>query len=114
MINVHIFRDRDNIVCFEIVGHSDYAQHGKDIVCAAVSVLAQTSLMALVEVCGIEESRLSYNIDDELGNIVVSLPEDIDAEEIEKSQIVFKTFELGIKAIIESYPNNVALITREV
>ena len=114
MINVNIFRDKDNIFGFEIVGHSDYAQYGKDIVCAAVSVLAQTSLMALVEVCGIEEGRLNYSLDDKLGNMVVSLPDDIDSEKEEKSQIVLKTFELGIKSIIESYPNNVALITREV
>ena len=28
--------------CITITGHADYAPHGQDIVCAAVSTLAQT------------------------------------------------------------------------
>ena len=71
-------------------------------------------MMALTELCGIEESKLDYSIDDKSGFLEVNLPKDIDIECKGKSQIVLKTFELGVKSIIESYPNNVALITREV
>ncbi|MDR7870266.1 MAG: ribosomal-processing cysteine protease Prp [Tissierellaceae bacterium] len=114
MINIKIFRNKDNIIGFKIKGHANFAEYGEDIVCAAISVLSQTSLMALVEVCGIEESKLHYSIDDKTGFLEVNLPKNIDIESLEKSQIVLKTFELGVKSIIESYPNNVALNNREV
>ena len=114
MIDIKIYRDQNNIIGFEIGGHASYAEYGQDIVCAAVSVLGQTCLMALVDVCQIEEDRIDYSIDDEIGFLQVNLPKKLSIIEIEKSQIVLKTFELGIKSIIESYPNNVTLINREV
>ena len=114
MIDVEILRDKDYIISLKVKGHADFANYGEDIVCAAVSVLSQTSLMALVEVCHIEENKLDYRIDDKTGFLEINLPKNLDIESLEKSQIVLKTFELGIKSIIESYPNNVALINREV
>lgn len=114
MINIQVFRDRDYIIGFKIEGHANYAAYGKDIVCAAISVLSQTSLMALVEICGIEESKLNYKINDETGFLEVNLPRNLNIKTIEKSQIVLRTFELGVKSIIESYPNNVTLINGEV
>lgn len=114
MINVQVFRNKDYIIGFKIEGHANYATFGKDIVCAAISVLSQTSLMALVDVCGIDESKLNYKIDDETGFLEVNLPRNLNIKTIEKSQIVLKTFELGVKSIVESYPDNVTLINGEV
>lgn len=114
MINVKIFRNKDYITGFKIKGHADFQEYGKDIVCAAVAVLSQTSLMALVEVCGIDESKLNYKIDDETGFLEVNLPRNLNINVIEKSQIVLRTFELGVKSIVESYPNNVTLRNGEV
>ena len=112
MINVEIFRDKDYIIGFEVKGHANFAKYGEDIVCAAISVLSQTSLMSLIEVCSIEERKLDYSIDDETGFLEIKLPKNLDRESLKKSQIVLKTFELGVKSIIESYPNNVALVNR--
>ena len=114
MINVKIFRHKDSILGFKIKGHANYRNFGEDIVCAAISVLAQTSLMALVEVCGIDEDKLNYRIDDETGFLEVNLPRNLNIKTLENSQIVLRTFELGVKSIIESYPNNVALVNGEV
>lgn len=114
MIDIQVFRDSDYIIGFKVEGHANYAAFGKDIVCAAISVLSQTSLIALVEVCGIHEDQLNYKIDDETGFLEVNLPRNLNIKTIEKSQIVLKTFELGVKSIIESYPDNVTLINREV
>lgn len=114
MINVKIFRYKDSISGFKIKGHANSAKYGEDIVCAAVSVLAQTSLMALVEVCGIDEDELYYQIDDKTGFLEVNLPRNLNIKTLENSQIVLRTFELGVKSVIESYPNNVALINGEV
>ena len=71
--------------------------------CAAVSVLAQTTLLALVEcVWAKKEDRIKYEIDDNRGFLNVELPIDIEKPELDKTQIVLEAFFLGIKSIIES------------
>lgn len=115
MIKVNLYKNKeDYIEKYNVSGHAGYASKGQDIVCAAVSVLAQTTLMSLIEVCGIDEEEIKYAIDDEKGILDVNIPKTIDSDIRNKVQIVLKTFELGIKSIIESYPGYVTLEYREV
>lgn len=45
---IHITAEMaDGQMKIEAVGHSNYAEHGKDIVCAAVSAIMQTTLLGL-------------------------------------------------------------------
>jgi len=115
MIKVTIFKDREGYIGrYNISGHAGYDIKGKDIVCAAVSVLAQTTLISLVEVCGVRENILDYEIDEKKGIIDVSLPKTIDRSLRMKTEIVLKTLEVGIKSILENYPEYVTLKYREV
>ena len=115
MIEVKLYTNsEDYIEKYNVSGHAMYASKGEDIVCAAVSVLAQTTLMSLIEVCGIDEDEIKYSIDDEKGILDVNIPKTIDTDIRNKVQIVLKTLELGIKSIIESYPGYVTLEYREV
>ncbi|NLV89822.1 MAG: ribosomal-processing cysteine protease Prp [Tissierellia bacterium] len=110
MIIVRVYRDHENYIKkYTVEGHANFDEYGKDIVCAAVSVLAQTTLLALVDVCGLKEDRIKYEIDDNRGFLNVELPIDIEKPELDKTQIVLETFFLGIKSIIESYPEYVKL-----
>ncbi len=114
MIKVNLYKDRDgNIMRYKIYGHGDHGPYGQDIVCAGVSVLSQTALISLVEVLAIDEDKILYTIDQD-GYLDVSLPEDVDYNTKNEIQIVMKTMEVGIKSIIESYPENVTLKYREV
>jgi uncharacterized protein YsxB (DUF464 family) len=70
---VTVNRYKGEIISIESKGHSGYAQHGKDIVCAAVSVLMQALLVGVQEISGkssgsnlIEKDsyfKLEWNID---------------------------------------------------
>lgn len=40
MIDVTFFLHNDSVIGYELSGHSDYAENGSDIVCAAVSSAA--------------------------------------------------------------------------
>ena len=60
MINAKVFWQGKRLIGFDIRGHADYAPHGEDIVCAAVSVLAITAVNSLLEQVGpvmIKQSR---------------------------------------------------------
>lgn len=115
MIRVKLFKDKQgNIKKYTIEGHAEYKAHGEDIVCAAVSMLSQTTLISLVDVCGLKEKDVIYSIDENIGYLDVNLPINIDSSILEKTQIVLKTLEVGIKSVIESYSRYVTLEYREV
>ena len=115
MIRVKIFRGENNYIKkYTISGHANFDDHGKDIVCAAISVLSQTVLLSLVEVCGLEEESIEYTIDEKIGFLDVNLPRNIENEILEKTQIVLNTLVVGINSVIESYPKYVTLQNREV
>lgn len=115
MIIARILKDKNNYIKrYTIEGHANYDDYGKDIVCAAISVLAQTTLISLVEVCGLEKKTIKYSIDDEFGFLDVNLPRNIEISILEKTQIVLKTLVVGINSVIESYPEYVTLEYGEV
>ena len=115
MISISILRNKKGLIHRYIVeGHADYREEGEDIVCAAVSVLAQTTLIALNEVCKIDEKDLDFNIDEDIGYLEVNLPRNLDRDKASRAEIVLRTFEIGIKSIIETYPKYITLKYREV
>ncbi|NLY67611.1 MAG: ribosomal-processing cysteine protease Prp [Tissierellia bacterium] len=115
MTKVTIYKnDKGYILRYKVLGHSGYDVKGKDIVCAAVSCLSQTALIALVEVLNIREEDIDYFIDEDMGLLDVKIPQNMPSEKLEKINIVLRTFEVGIKSIIESYPGYVTLLYEEV
>ncbi len=115
MIIAKIYKDKHNYIKkYTIKGHAEYDEHGKDIVCAAISVLSQTALLSLVEVCHLDEREIKYSIDDKTGFLDVNLPKNIENSILEKTQIVLNSLVVGINSVIESYPQYVTLEYREV
>lgn len=103
-----------SIVEYEINGHAGYGAFGKDILCASISILSQTALISLNEVCGIEENNISYLIDDKKGYLKVSLPIELPKVQREKADIVLKTMEVGLRGLVDIYPDYITLKYREV
>ncbi|NMB08683.1 MAG: ribosomal-processing cysteine protease Prp [Tissierellia bacterium] len=115
MTKVEIYKDnKGNIIRYKISGHAGFAEKGEDVVCAAVSALSQTALVSLVEVIGISEKELEFYIDEKKGILDVQLPKLIGEITNKEAQILLKTFEIGIKKIVESYSEYVTLKYREV
>ncbi len=96
MTTVKIIKKNDLIVKVEASGHACFAEHGKDIVCAAVSALCQGTLLGLKKVLKInpevvvdrKKSIISFDLLN-LNNI-----------EIDNAQILLKTLELSLKDIL--------------
>ena len=82
-------------------GHADYAERGKDIVCAAVSSLCTSFANALVK------NGVSYEtIRVEAGNFLVSATI---TENKEKCEGAFDMTVLGLASLAEQYPSNIFL-----
>ena len=81
---------------FTSIGHAGYAESGKDIVCAAVSVLVFTTVNALEEIAG---EKLNVVQNKEAGLLDCRFPEGIH----EKGILLMATMLLGLKDIISVY-----------
>ena len=114
MIKIDFYKNKQGYIYrYKMSGHSNYDEYGRDIVCAAVSILAQTALMSFVSVCDVNEEDINYTMDDD-GFLDVEIPQFVDSETKREIEIIMKTLEVGIKSIIENYPENVTLKYREV
>lgn len=84
----------------KVSGHAGYAQHGQDIVCAAVSALTQTLIRSIED---LTSDKIEYEIspgkaDIKYGNLS------------EKSKCLVDSFFIGVCMIADEYPENVRIM----
>ncbi|MBU5592727.1 ribosomal-processing cysteine protease Prp [Clostridium sp. MSJ-4] len=108
MTSVLFKKKDDKIIAFDINGHAGYASEGEDIVCAAISALSQSVIIGLEEVLYIKPD---YNIKD--GFLCMSI-RDNSIEDIEKSQVLLKTFLKSLQSISVSYVGYITIQIEEV
>ena len=57
LIKIKFEYDKNNIIGFKVSGHANYANYGKDIVCASVSSIVITSINLMIS---IDKESISY------------------------------------------------------
>ena len=82
-----------------IIGHANYAEPGKDIVCAAVSILAQNLMLSIEELTA---DKIQYSM--QPGTVCIKF-----RDLSEQAQLLIDSFFIGVKAIAEAYPENVKI-----
>ena len=104
MISAVLYQGRDGLDACRITGHSGQAESGRDIVCAAVSILGCTCVNAMETVCGIIP-EITENDD---GILAFQLPEMNPADNA-KAQILMGALKQGLSDLAEEYPRNITL-----
>ncbi|WP_406677912.1 ribosomal-processing cysteine protease Prp [Moorella sp. ACPs] len=110
MIRIVFWQERGgSLTGFTVSGHSGYRPKGEDIVCAAVSALAQTAVLSLKDHLE-EEPRVSIRE----GFLECRLPACLSPAGQEKARVILKTIETGLNAIATDYGDYVRLEYRRV
>lgn len=109
MITVEILRKKGNIINFSVKGHANADEYGKDIVCASISILTQTSVLALYELLDID---VVYEMDD--GWLYCEIPKISDDALREKVNLILDTMVLGVKGTMQMYSKFVKMVDKEV
>ncbi|MFW5647953.1 MAG: ribosomal-processing cysteine protease Prp [Candidatus Alkaliphilus sp. MAG34] len=110
MILISIYRNSNKAIeRFVIEGHAHMADPGKDIVCAAVSALGQTTVLSLRQIANID---IEYEI--KKGYLGCKLPKKLTGKELYESELLIDTMLLGLKNIQEGYPKHVKIRDKEV
>ncbi|WP_418790732.1 ribosomal-processing cysteine protease Prp [Phosphitispora sp. TUW77] len=108
MIIVSIERSNGTIRGYTVKGHAGYLPPGEDIVCAAVSMLTQTTLLGLMRFI---KEGLSYHIDS-LGTLTCRLPEELSKKEQLQAQAILETMVMGLKNLQGNYKGYIRVFNR--
>lgn len=95
MIAVSVRKDE-----IKVSGHANYAEEGKDVVCAGVTALTQTLVKSIEDLA---EDKIEYDIvpgrvDIKYGNLS------------EKSKTLVDSFFIGICMIVDEFPDHVKIV----
>ena len=97
MIKVNVISNKNHIDKINILGHADYEEYGKDIVCSSVSSIVTTTVNGIID---IDKEYLTV---DEVkdGMIITILKKDNICDKLIKNMLSL------LKALEESYPENI-------
>ena len=96
MINIKVFVKDGIYSGFEIRGHAGYDEYGRDIVCAAVSMLVINTINSIEQ---FTDDHFSAEAEEESGYIKFLLEDTISHD----STILMNSLVLGLQAVEEQY-----------
>ena len=109
MIRISVKRDKRNrIVEYRVTGHAGYDEYGRDVVCSAVSAIAQAAIIGLVKVAGIEAE---YSIDG--GDLYCAVPH-LEGQRRREADLLLDTMFYTLESIRDGYPGNILISETEV
>lgn len=109
MTKICVYRNKKDIVKYTVSGHTEFSEAGSDVVCAAISTLAYTTLNGLTDVVKI---HVGYQIAD--GYLECILPKELSKEERTQANVLLETFYLSAKNLKEQYDEYITIMELEV
>ena len=108
MINVTIYTKNNSIVGFKSEGHAGYEDIGKDIICAAVSVLVINTANSIEK---FTSDEFVEECDDENGMVLFKIKTEYPSKE---ASLLLRSFQLGIIGIAKEHSEYVCVSFKEV
>ncbi|WP_434402523.1 ribosomal-processing cysteine protease Prp [Planococcus sp. 11815] len=99
MIQVTIHQTDSYIHGFEMSGHADFAEHGKDLVCAGASAVSFGAVNAIMELTGIEPDIEQADS----GFLKIAFPENMDKKTDEQVQLLVRAMVISLETIEHEY-----------
>lgn len=94
MVELNVYRKSGHIVSYSTIGHANYGEHGKNIVCAGISALEDGMN------CTLDHYGVEYKVNEYIGGmrtVHIEKPDDI-------TDAILSVFMVGCKRIEEAYP----------
>lgn len=99
MINVVFERNVDGTIhTFTMNGHAEFAERGKDLVCAGASAVSVGAVNAIAEICDV---RLDVEMEE--GFLRCRVPEKLESGTYEKVQLLLEGLFYSLKTMEEQY-----------
>lgn len=107
MLSIDLYREQSSeraaLTGFHMTGHADFGPNGKDILCAATTVLGIACVNGITELVGLKEKS---NIQMASGNLELRVDyENLTQQEKHDVGLFLDNFLLNIKSLEEQYPD---------
>ena len=109
MTEITVYRKHGALVGFDAVGHTGFAEHGEDIVCAAVSAVTQTAVIGIMELV---KAPCAFETTD--GELHLMLERSVKGKQFEQAELIIRTMLAGLRSIETDYSDYLKLEKREV
>ncbi|MBQ4518848.1 MAG: ribosomal-processing cysteine protease Prp [Clostridia bacterium] len=105
MITISLFRNKNhNIQGFTVKGHAGFGEHGTDIVCAAVTTAAMTTVNGLTDVV-----HISLTPEVREGYLSCCLPEKLSEEQRREADVLLESMVLTMQNLESQYGDYIRL-----
>ncbi|MBT2574242.1 ribosomal-processing cysteine protease Prp [Bacillus sp. ISL-51] len=113
MIQATIRRSRteEGVLSFEMTGHADFAEHGRDLVCAAVTAVVFGAVNAVIALAPLEPI---LDIGQDGGYFYFEFPEAADQEAFQKAQLLIEGMIVSLETIERDYNDHLRLTTNQI
>ena len=112
MIQIKFDCSKGFLTGFHMKGHADFAEAGKDIVCAAASIYSINTINSIEYLVGIEDS-IYYDAED--GKIDFGiLTEKLSGKEKEQTELLMRSMELAFISLRDEYNKYIKIYYEEV
>lgn len=108
MVEITMYESSLQFIGFKMEGHAGYAPIGQDIVCAAVSVLAQGTIIGLTDVLALDTEYETS------GGYITCMVKSINHREREDADVLLRTMYMTLKNLEQQYENHIKVFTKEV
>lgn len=96
MTKIQIYKKNNNIVGFTLSGHTNFSQHGQDVLCAGISAISQSTVLGIISVLKLQP-ELEKN--DDKGYLKIDLS-NCSENEIKSAQVLLKTMQISLQDIL--------------
>jgi uncharacterized protein len=105
MIRIRVMKNQaDLIEQIKVTGHANFAEHGMDIVCAAVSAVTIGMVNAMEQITGVTV----HQADDGEGKVDCRIPDNLPTGEVRTQlDLLIQAMDLSLKGIADGYPEYV-------
>ncbi|TFD92407.1 MULTISPECIES: ribosomal-processing cysteine protease Prp [Jeotgalibacillus] len=101
MIRVIVERNSDGMIsAFQMDGHADFAEHGKDLVCAGASAVSFGAVNAVFSLTSVEPA---IEQGEDGGYLRVEFPQHMDQAEAGKVQLIMESMIVSLETIQQEY-----------
>ena len=106
MTKIKFFKKQDKFIGFECKGHTGYSESGQDVLCATISGITQSCLVGLLRVVKVSPKCTR---DDESGYLKIELPNNLNIDKVEESNILIAVVYESIMDLIDGYSEYISM-----
>lgn len=110
MTTIIVKKNNERYLSVECSGHTGFAEFGKDVLCASISSIIQSTALGIMKVADVKNLKITRR--DKEGYFKFVIPENLNEKQLLSVDVLIKTLIVAVNDLQESYSEYVKLEER--